>query len=87
MKNVVIKQDEKNPVPIEVLATSIRAIAAGIKTIRRGPLDERALLILIAENCRMKKRKYGRLVRAQISPGTIKSVLDSLESLQAAYLK
>lgn len=86
MKQVVVKQNEKEPVPVEVLATSIRAISAGVKQLRKGPLGENALLLLISENCRIKK-KYGNSVKAKIAPSTIKSVLDSLESLQSTYLR
>jgi hypothetical protein len=38
VKHVVVSQKENDPVPIEVLATSIRAIAAGIKNLRKGPI-------------------------------------------------
>jgi hypothetical protein len=89
MTNISVKQDEKDIVPIEVLATSIRAIAAGIKNLRKGPLGENALLLLISENCQKKSRRgaYMRTVKHKISPGTIKIVLDSIESLQSIYLR
>jgi len=86
MKKAIIKQDEKEPVPVEVLATSIRAIAAGIKNLRQGPLGEKALLLLISDNCQ-KKNGRGYHVKHKVSPGTIKVVLDSIESLQSAYLR
>lgn len=86
MKNVNVKQDEKEPVAVEVLATSIRAIAAGIKNLRKGSLGDKALLLLISENCR-KKNGRGHQVKCKISPSIIKIVLDSIESLQSAYLK
>jgi hypothetical protein len=55
--------------------------------LRNGPLGEKALLLLISENCKMKKsgRRYAK--KCKISPSIIKIVLDSIESLQAAYLK
>lgn len=87
MAKIAVIQDEKQPVAIEVLATSIRAIAAGVKTLRKGPLGDKALLILIAENCREKNR-YGNYVRkVHVAPTTIKVVLDSLETLQESYLR
>jgi len=85
-KNIEVKQDEKEEVPVEVLATSIRAIAAGIKNLRKGPLGDKALLLLISENCQ-KRSNRGYLKKFKVSPGTIKIVLDSIESLQTAYLK
>jgi hypothetical protein len=84
---IAIKQDEKEPVPVEVLATSIRAISGGIKKLRSGPLGERALLLLISENCQMKKARSRYPTKHKVSPAVIKSVLDSIESLQSAYLK
>jgi hypothetical protein len=86
MKTVNIKQDEKELIPVEVLATSIRAISAGIKKLRSGPLGEKALLLLISENCQKKNRR-GFAVKHKVSPSEIKIVLDSIESLQSAYLR
>ena len=86
MAKIAVKQDENDIVPVEVLATSIRAIASGIKSLRKGPLGEKTLLLLISENCKKKGRHNG-YVKHKIPPATIKSVLDSIESLQQAYLK
>ena len=44
MKRPIVKQDENDEVPVEILATSIRTIAAGIRNLRKGPLGENALL-------------------------------------------
>lgn len=86
MKQVEVKQNAKEEIPIEVLATNIRAIAAGIKVLRKGPLGEKTLLLLISENCR-KKNKWGYGPKVKVAPATVKSVLDSIESLQEVYLK
>lgn len=86
MKKIEVKQDEKEPVPGEVLATSIRAIAAGIKNLRKGPLGEKALLLLISENCQ-KKGKRGYMQKAKVSTTTVKMVMDGIESLQSTYLR
>lgn len=86
MKSVNVKQDENDIVPVEVLATSIRAIAAGVKNLRKGPLGEKAILLLISENCYSKDR-YGRTKKHKVSPSQIKVVLNGIESLQQAYLK
>ena len=85
MKNISVKQEEKDQVPLEVLATSIRAIAAGIKNLRKGPLGEKALILLIQDNCHMTKGY--RRKKVNINSATIKSVLESIESLQSKYLK
>lgn len=86
MKAVNVKQTENDEVPIEVLATSIRAISAGIKKLRSGPLGEKALLLLVSENCYIKDAR-GRLKKHKVSPGAVKIILDSIESLQSTYLK
>lgn len=89
MKKVSVIQNEEDQVPVEVLATSIRAIAAGVKSLRKGPLGEKALLLLISENCWIRKGRLGRgrMVKLHISPSAVKGVLDSLESLQSTYLR
>lgn len=86
MKAVKVKQDENDVIPVEVLAASIRAIAAGVKVLRKGPLGEKAILLLISENCYSKDR-YGRTKKEKVSPTQIKIVLNGIESLQQAYLK
>lgn len=73
-KPVVVKQDEQQPVPTEVLAESIVAIAAGMKKIRAGRLGERALVVLLKDS-------------TGVAQYEIKKVLDGLESLEATYLK
>lgn len=73
-------------VPVKVLANSIRAIAEGINTLRKGPLGEKALLLLISDNCK-KKGNRGYSTKFKVSPSMIKIVLDSIETLQSAYLK
>lgn len=87
MKKVSVIQNTKEPVPVEVLATSIRAIASGIKNLRGGPLGEKALLLLISENCRAIKGRYRKYVKVKVAIATVKIVLDSIESLQSVYLR
>lgn len=84
---ISIIPDPKEEVPIEVLATSIRAIAAGVKALRKGPLNEKTLLLLISQNCHKKNRFGNRTSKVKVSPATIKTVLDAMEDLQRAYLK
>lgn len=47
MKEVNIKQVEGEEIPTEVIAEHIKTIAEGIQKLRRGRLNDRALLILI----------------------------------------
>lgn len=79
-KSVTIKQDPKNEIVVEVLATHIRAISAGIKQLRRGPINDKALILLI---------QYAAPGEggSPIPQRTIKNVLDGIEGLAAACLK
>lgn len=81
---VKIVQDEQAPVPVEVLAESIKSIADGVRRLRAGPLRDDTLCLLIAKACKPvgngynKKRPTERQVRA---------VLNGIEALEAQYLK
>lgn len=48
---VKVVQDATDPIPTEVLATHIRAVAQGIRALRKGPgtLTDRALFLLIKD--------------------------------------
>jgi hypothetical protein len=81
MKRPIVKQDENDEVPVEILT---RTIAAGIRNLRKRPLAENALLLLIQDNFRTRRRY--KTVKAHVSVTTIKTVLDSIEGLQTAYL-
>ena len=65
-------------VPIEVMATAIVEIAAGVKKLRAGPLKEKALVLLIQNAIPAKNRPSAKQITA---------VLDGVESLRATYLK
>lgn len=84
MKKVIVKQAHDDEVPVEILASSIRAIAAAVKKLRKGPLDEKALLLLIHQNTKAVGPKFNK---HKPSITEIKAVLDSMESLAHQYLK
>lgn len=70
---------------VEVLATEISRISSGIRALRAGPLNERALLLLIqhaAPNPSGSRNDYKPLPVA-----TIRRVLAGLDGLAAEYLK
>lgn len=71
---VEVMQQPQNEVPTEVLATSIKEISEGMKRLRSGRLNDRALLTLLQRSC-------------GVSQSDIKSVMDGLESLSRDYLK
>jgi len=84
MPKLIVTQDENKPMPIEVMAESIRSISEGIKKLRHGPLNERALLLLIQHSAAMVGAP---LTRNRVGQSTIKAVLDGIEDLESTYLK
>lgn len=87
MKNkVTITNPPDAPVPVEVIADSILKIAEGIKKLRSGPLNDRALVLLIVNACpsttkgRFTQKKYP-------TAAEVKAVLAGIEGLSREYLK
>ncbi|HSV26224.1 MAG TPA: hypothetical protein VLJ17_24770 [Xanthobacteraceae bacterium] len=76
MKKVVVKQDPEKEIPTEILANDISDIANGVRAVLGGRLNRRALVLLIQANCVGK-----------ISIVTINNVINSIESLDKAYLR
>lgn len=74
---MVITQLEEAPVPAEVLATAIVAMAEGMKKLRAGRLNDRAIILLVQNSMGYSKA----------SLSTIKQVLDSIENLEKTYCK
>jgi hypothetical protein len=72
---VNVKQPEgKEPVPVDVIATSIQKIAEGIERINSSQVNRRCVIVLLAD--------YTKVSRSDIV-----KVLDGLASLKAVYLK
>jgi hypothetical protein len=67
---------------VEILASSIVAISEGIRKLRAGPLNEKALVLLIQHAAPTTGYNGTR-------PGVqeIRAVLDGMESLEKQYLK
>lgn len=81
---VVVRQDEQKPVPVEVLAASIRSISDGIKKLRAGPLNDKAIVLLIQHAA---PHVGGRSGYGQISTKEIRAVIEGMDALEATYLK
>jgi hypothetical protein len=84
VKKVEVKQDEKIEIPIQVIATSIKAISEGIKILRSGPLNDKALILLIQNAA---PNVGGPYKQSKIGTTEIRAVLEGMESLEATYLK
>jgi hypothetical protein len=76
MKNVIVAQVEGAEVPTEILAESIVAISQGVKRLRAGKLNDRALILLIQDAC-----------TTRIGKDVIARVLNGMESLEATYIR
>lgn len=72
-KQVVVKQPEK-PIPTEVLADSIKAIAEGMRKMNASSLSRRGLLVLLKDY-------------SGVSMNEIDRVLDCLSQLDKRYCK
>ncbi len=71
-----VKQNEQNPVTVEVLAESIVSISSGIKKLLDGPINERGLMLLIQH-----------AAPTTLAIREIKSVLRGIADLEKTYLK
>lgn len=67
----------------EVLA-QIREIAAGVEKLRNGPLNDRAILLLLQDviGYRWKRTAYSK-----ISLKVLETVLDGIESMEEHFLR
>lgn len=73
-KNIEIIQDDKNPIPTQILAASIIEIAKAAKLITQGRLSRNCLAALIKD-------------KTSIPKNTTLMVLDALDSLEKDWLK
>ncbi len=67
--------------PTEVLAEEISAIAAGMRQLRNGRLNDRALILLIQDAA------PAAAGRTKISQQTIRAVLDGIDGLERAFVR
>lgn len=73
-KKVVVKQDAEKPVEVEVLAQAIVDIANAGKRLASSRLNRKAVIVLLAHD-------------TGLGQGTVRTVLEGIESLQSTYLK
>ena len=66
--------DPEHPVPGEVLASAIEAIASGVDSLFNSGLSERAILLLISDASKHPKT-------------TVQEVLTGIQNLRKFYLK
>lgn len=86
MRKITVKQppEKEDEVPTEVIAAAIVVISEGIKKLRAGRLNDKALVLLIQHAAPGKKNKFGS---KPVTSTEIRAVLEGLEGLQATFLK
>lgn len=86
MKSVTVKQpaEKEDEVPTEIIASAIVAISEGIKKLKAGRLNDKALIMLIQHAAPGKKSRFGS---KPVSATEVKAVLEGLECLSATFLK
>ncbi len=77
-KTVNIKQDEKDVIPVEILAKEIQNISAAFRKIDNSILSRKALVLLIQD---------ALPVNAKLGKGDINQILDIIPQLEGIYLK
>ena len=79
----IVQPLDKPAVSTEVMAEAIVSISQGIKKLLAGPLNEKALLLLIAHAA----EPYGKYPVVKVGQRDVKAVLDSIQSLERTFLK
>lgn len=83
-QKVTVKTNEENPEPVEIIADAIIKISEAFESMKNSRLTQRALLLLIQDNCGMVG---GRHNKKKPTAKQIQEVLDSVTSLKKAYIK
>ena len=81
MTKVKVIQNEDKPMPVEILAESIKAISDGVKKMRSGPLSDNAIYLLV-HHASPSSGYSGKPTLKQV-----RSVIEGMESLEKTYLK
>jgi hypothetical protein len=80
---VRVTQDEEKPIATEVLAQEIMSISQGIRRLLNGPMNRKALVLLIKH----ASPAMGQYPARHVGIAEVKAVLEGIESLEATYLK
>ena len=72
-KQVVVTQDEQEPIPAEIIAASIVKIADGFERIKKSGLTQRAILLLISS-------------ASKVPVTHVRSVLEGIDQLKTLYI-
>lgn len=84
VKKVTVKQGEDEQVPVDVIASSIKAISEGVSKLMSGSLNEKAVVLLIQHAAPNVGGRYGQ---SKVGTTEIRAVLGGIQSLEQTYLK
>lgn len=84
MKKVIVKQNPEAEVPTEVLADAIVAISAGMKKLRSGRLNDKALYLLIQDATPSFGGKWNK---KPVTISAVKAVIEGIESLAPTFIR
>jgi hypothetical protein len=73
MRKATVKKDPVNPEPTEIIAKAIIEVASAFQKINKGPLSQRAIILLLQDSMPPDRR---------VSQKDIKLVLDYLPELK-----
>jgi|GEM_PF-4753256 hypothetical protein len=73
-KTKIVQRENADEIPVEIIADSIVEISAGIKKMRSGRLNDKAIVHLIHKSC-------------NVAGHTILAVMNAMEELEKEYLK
>lgn len=79
-----VGQADDKPIPVDVIASSIVAIADGVKKLNASKLTQRALVLLITDACPPINQGHPRV---RITQSQVKAVLAGMSSLEAQFIK
>lgn len=79
----IVQPLDQSAVATEVIAEAIVSISQGIKKLLAGPLNEKALLLLITHTC----PQWGRYPKRSVGQREVKAVLEGIQSLEKQFLK
>jgi hypothetical protein len=77
---IKITQTEEVPMPVVVIAGHVAEISKGIKKLQSGPMNDRALFLLIQHAIPAQRG-------GAVSIRTIKAVIQGINDLERTYLK
>lgn len=80
---VKIVQNPEKPLPVEVVADAVKAIAQGVRQLRKGPLNDRALILLIQQAA----PHISKYPTQPVTQKMVKCVLEGIDNLEREYLK